>query len=134
LSTSISHSHPLQFAHTISVHFTPSLQYFCYIQEKMVNSVGRDVSGVTIATVSVRLSVYLAIRNQYCYYWCEMQLPALLLCCSMHLLCIALAAHICTYACAKLCTLTEVFPCSFLSCKANARVMPAKTGHGPHSS
>jgi hypothetical protein len=32
------------------------------------------------------------------------------------------------------CTLTEVFPCFFLSCKANARVKPAKTGHGPHSS
>jgi hypothetical protein len=25
-------------------------------------------------------------------------------------------------------TLTEVFPCFFLSCKANARVMPAKRG------
>ena len=31
-------------------------------------------------------------------------------------------------------TLTEVFPCFFLSCKANARVTLAKTGHGPHSS
>jgi hypothetical protein len=31
-------------------------------------------------------------------------------------------------------TLTEVFPCFFLSCKANARVKPAKMGHGPHSS
>jgi len=31
-------------------------------------------------------------------------------------------------------TLTEVFPCFFLSCKANDRVKPAKTGHGPHSS
>jgi len=31
-------------------------------------------------------------------------------------------------------TLTEVFPCFFLSSKANARVKPAKTGHGPHSS
>jgi len=31
-------------------------------------------------------------------------------------------------------TLTEVFPCFFLSCKANARVKPAKTGHGPHPS
>ena len=30
--------------------------------------------------------------------------------------------------------LTEVFPCFFLSCKANARVKLAKTGHGPHSS
>jgi len=31
-------------------------------------------------------------------------------------------------------TLTEVFPCFFLSCKSNARVKPVKTGHGPHSS
>ena len=31
-------------------------------------------------------------------------------------------------------TLTEVFLCFFLSCKANARVKPAKMGHGPHSS
>jgi len=31
-------------------------------------------------------------------------------------------------------TMTEVFPCFFLSCKANARVKLAKTGHGPHSS
>jgi hypothetical protein len=34
----------------------------------------------------------------------------------------------------SLATLPEVFPCFFLSCKANARVKPAKTGHGPHSS
>ena len=31
-------------------------------------------------------------------------------------------------------TLTEVFPCFFLSCKASARVKPAKMGHGPPSS
>jgi hypothetical protein len=31
-------------------------------------------------------------------------------------------------------TLTEVYPCFFLSCKANARVKLAKTGHCPHSS
>jgi hypothetical protein len=30
-------------------------------------------------------------------------------------------------------TLTEVFPCFFLSCKANARVKLAKTGYRPHS-
>jgi hypothetical protein len=30
--------------------------------------------------------------------------------------------------------MTEVFPCFFLSCKANAMVKLAKTGHGPHSS
>jgi len=29
---------------------------------------------------------------------------------------------------------SEVFPCFFLSCNANARVKLAKTGHGPHSS
>jgi hypothetical protein len=31
-------------------------------------------------------------------------------------------------------TLTEVFPCFSLSCKANARVKLAKMGHGQHSS
>ena len=31
-------------------------------------------------------------------------------------------------------TLTEVFPCFFLGCKANDSVYLAKTGHGPHSS
>jgi len=31
-------------------------------------------------------------------------------------------------------TLTEGFPCFFLSCKANARLKLAKMGHGPHSS
>jgi len=30
--------------------------------------------------------------------------------------------------------LTEVFPCFFLSCKANAGVKLVKTGHGPHYS
>ena len=31
-------------------------------------------------------------------------------------------------------TLTEVFPYFFLSCKTNARLYLAKTGHGPHAS
>jgi hypothetical protein len=30
--------------------------------------------------------------------------------------------------------LTEVFPCFFFSCKANARVKLVKPGHSPHSS
>jgi hypothetical protein len=30
--------------------------------------------------------------------------------------------------------LTEVFPCFFLSCMANAKIKLAKTGHGPHFS
>jgi magnesium-transporting ATPase (P-type) len=36
--------------------------------------------------------------------------------------------------CLCMTTPTEVFPCFSLSCKANARVKLAKTGHGPHSS
>jgi len=36
--------------------------------------------------------------------------------------------------CLCMTTLTEVFPCFLLSCKANARVKPTKTGHGPHCS
>jgi hypothetical protein len=32
----------------------------------------------------------------------------------------------CMTVCLCMTTLTEVFPCFFLSCKANARVMPAK--------
>jgi len=38
------------------------------------------------------------------------------------------------YAFLDVATLTEVFPCFFLGYKANARVILAKTGHGPHSS
>jgi hypothetical protein len=36
--------------------------------------------------------------------------------------------------CLCMATLTEAIPCFFLSCKANVRVKPAKTGHGTHSS
>jgi len=36
--------------------------------------------------------------------------------------------------CLCMTTLTGVFLCFFLSCEANARVKPAKTEHGPHSS
>jgi len=37
------------------------------------------------------------------------------------------------FVCLCMATLTHVFSCSFLSCKANARVKPAKTGNGSHS-
>ena len=40
----------------------------------------------------------------------------------------------CNYVFLDAATLTEVFPCFFLGCKANARVILAKTGHVPHSS
>jgi hypothetical protein len=36
--------------------------------------------------------------------------------------------------CLCMTTLTEFPPCFFLSCKANARVKPAKTGHDPYFS
>ena len=45
-------------------------------------------------------------------------------------LCILIVVHVFLDAA----TLIEVFPCFFLGCKANARVLLAKTGHGPHSS
>jgi hypothetical protein len=40
--------------------------------------------------------------------------------------------YYCVFLIVCLCmsTLTEVFPCFFLSSKANARVKPPKTGHG----
>ena len=49
---------------------------------------------------------------------------------SYRCLCILIVVHVFLDAA----TLTEVFPCFFLGCKANARVQLAKTGHGPHSS
>jgi hypothetical protein len=36
--------------------------------------------------------------------------------------------------CICMATVTAGFPRFFLSCKANARVKPAKTGYGQHSS
>jgi hypothetical protein len=42
--------------------------------------------------------------------------------------------NVCCTLTEVLLNLTEVFPCFFPSCKANARVKLAKTGHGPHYS
>jgi len=55
-----------------------------------------------------------------------------LLLCLMYSYCMFMYFHCASWH--SLATLAEVFPCFFLSCKANARVKPAKTGHGPHSS
>ena len=41
---------------------------------------------------------------------------------------------LCVATCLCVGALTEIFPCFFLNFKTNARVKPAKTGHGPHSS
>ena len=54
-------------------------------------------------------------------------------CSSMYSYC-CLCILIVVYVFLDATTLTEVFPCFFLGCKANARVILAKTGHGPHSS
>jgi hypothetical protein len=54
-------------------------------------------------------------------------------CSSMYSYC-CLCILIVVYVFLDSATLTEVFPCFFLGCKANARVQLAKTGHGPHSS
>ena len=59
---------------------------------------------------------------------------------SMHSYCLSMYSYCClcklivVYVYLDAATLTEVFPCFFLGCKANARVILAKTGHGPHSS
>ena len=54
-------------------------------------------------------------------------------CSSMYSYC-CLCILIVVYVFLDAATLTEVFTCLFLGCKANARVILAKTGHGPHSS
>jgi len=54
--------------------------------------------------------------------------------------CLPIPVSFCMFTCFhhanwhSLATLILIFPCFFLSCKANARVSLAKTGHGPHSS
>ena len=53
-------------------------------------------------------------------------------CSSMYSYC-CLCILIVVYVFLDTATLTEVFPCFFLGCKANARVILAKMGHGPHS-
>jgi hypothetical protein len=69
--------------------------------------------------------------------------------CLMYFIVMSYCIRLCTYCifmyllyvyifivclCIPSATLTEVFPCFFLSCKANARVTSVKMGHGPHSS
>ena len=54
-------------------------------------------------------------------------------CSSMYSYC-CLCILIVVYVFLDAATLTEVFPCFFLGCKANARVILAKTGHSQHSS
>jgi len=52
----------------------------------------------------------------------------------LFLLNIVIYVFLLSYCTLCMATLTEVFPCFFLSCKANASVKPAKTGYSLHSS
>jgi hypothetical protein len=47
-------------------------------------------------------------------------------------LCISIVMYIILIICFYMATLTEVFPCFLLRCKANAKVKPPNTGHSPH--
>jgi len=60
------------------------------------------------------LYTYVYFCNSYCYVY---ELLFLYMICFVY----------------SLFTLTEVFPCFFLSCKANVRVQDTNTGHGTHS-
>ena len=71
---------------------------------------------------------------------CILKVVYVLLLWSMYSYCSSMYSYCClcklivVYVFLDAATLTEVLPWFFLSCKANARVILAKTGHGPHTS
>jgi hypothetical protein len=74
--------------------------------------------------------VYLLFVMSYCTFMHVLYVYVFILCLCIH--CMFMYLHRASWLSSA--TLTEVFPCFFLNCKANARVNPAKMGHGPHSS
>ena len=68
--------------------------------------------------------IYVFLLAEAMYSYCYLCILIVSLCYSC--LCVV-------YVFLDVATLTDVFPCFFLSCKANASVNLAKTGHGPHS-
>jgi len=68
--------------------------------------------------------IYVFLSDEAMYSYCYLCILIVSLCYSC--LCVV-------YVFLDAATLTEGFPCIFLSCKANARVNLAKTGHGKHS-
>jgi Flp pilus assembly protein TadB len=81
------------------------------------------------------------IMYSYCYCLCILIVMYCLFILIMYCLCILIVMYVlfCIFCFHRAnwhssANLTEVFPCFFLSCKANARVKLVKTGHGPHSS
>ena len=63
--------------------------------------------------------IYVFLLEEAMYFYCY--------------LCILIVSLCVVYVFLDAATLIEVFPCFFLSCKANGRVNLAKTGHSPHS-
>jgi len=63
--------------------------------------------------------IYVFLLEEAMYFYCY--------------LCILIVSLCVVYVFLDAATLIEVFPCFFLSCKANASVNLAKTGHGSHS-
>ena len=84
---------------------------------------GESVRSKSLAYVVLRCLVCVLIVIVM-YSYCYLRILIVSLCYSC--LCVV-------YVFLDAATLTEVFLCFFLICKANARVNLAKTGHGPHS-
>jgi hypothetical protein len=76
----------------------------------------------TCYVISVSFSTKCHLFHNFIYGFISVIYVFLLLCLCILILCLCMA------------TLTEVFLCFFLSCKANGRVKPAKMEHGLHSS
>jgi len=68
--------------------------------------------------------IYVFLLEEAMYFYCYL----CILIVSLYYSCLCVV-----YVFLDAATLTEVFPCFFLICKANARVNLAKTWHGPHS-
>jgi len=72
------------------------------------------------------------------YFWEDIPMPNVR--CECVCLCVCVCVCVCMFCNVWVfwkyvyCTMTEVFPCFFLSCNANYRIKLAKTKHGPHSS
>jgi hypothetical protein len=66
--------------------------------------------------------------------WCGVCVCVCVCVCVGFVMCGCVLVMCTTLAFPSSATLTDVFPCFFLSCKTNAREKLAKTGHGPQSS
>jgi len=95
--------------------------YYCF-----VNDVFYYYHILSYFLVSSFISIYMVVFlfNTVIYVF--------LLLCLMYSYCIFMYLHLASWHSSA--TLIERFPCFSLRCKTSARVKPAKTWHGPHSS